>query len=53
MRTDDLGKFIKELMPRLGGRKWTASRRGARVITLDQGLELGRMKNEWRFGEVL
>jgi alkylmercury lyase len=34
-------------------RKWTATRPGTRVIALDQGLELGRMKNEWQFGEGL
>ena len=32
--------------------KWAATRLGMRVISLDEGLELGRMKNEWQFGEV-
>jgi len=32
--------------------KWTATHPGIQVITIDQGLELGRMKNEWQFGEV-
>jgi len=34
-------------------RKWTSTRPGAHVITIDQGMELGRMKNERQFGEVL
>jgi hypothetical protein len=105
MQTDELGKFIRELMPKPSAderivareiykglaasgtisvsmllpevddwrqdvvssfchfvhffkddeaaRKWAATRPGTRVITLDQGLELGRIKNEWQFGEGL
>jgi len=34
-------------------RKWAATHPGTHVITLDQGLELGRMKNEWQFGAGL
>lgn len=33
--------------------EWTASRPGTGVISLDEGLELGRMKNEWQYGEAL
>jgi alkylmercury lyase len=32
-------------------RKWAATRPGTRIISLDDGLQLGRMKNEWQFGE--
>jgi alkylmercury lyase len=31
--------------------KWTATHPGTSVITLDQGMELGRIKNAWQFGE--
>jgi hypothetical protein len=31
--------------------KWTASRPGTSIITLDQAMALGRMKNAWQFGE--
>ena len=34
-------------------RKWAATHPDTHVITLDQGLELGRMKNEWQFGAGL
>ena len=33
-------------------REWTSTRPGTHVITIDEGMELGRMKNEWQFGEV-
>ena len=33
-------------------REWTATRAGTHIITIDQGLELGRMKNKWQFGEA-
>ena len=32
--------------------KWTASRLATGVITLDQGLALGRVKNQWQFGDL-
>jgi len=30
---------------------WTASRPGTSIITLEEGMALGRMKNAWQFGE--
>jgi len=32
---------------------WTATRPGTSIITLEQGMALGRMKNTWQFGEGL
>ena len=44
--------FVYFFKDQEAGLKWTATHPGTRVITIDQGLELGRMKNEWQFGEV-
>ena len=45
--------FVYFFKDRQAALKWTATHPGTQVITIDQGLELGRMKNEWQFGEVL
>ena len=31
--------------------KWTATHPGTSIITVKQGMELGRMKDAWQFGE--
>jgi alkylmercury lyase len=43
--------FIHFFKDEEAARKWTASHPGTSVITLEQGMTLGRMKNEWQFGE--
>lgn len=45
--------FVHFFKDEEAARKWAASRAGTRIITLHQGLELGRIKNEWQFGERL
>lgn len=44
-------RFVHFFKDDEAARKWAATRPGTRVVTLDPGLELGRMKNEWQFGE--
>jgi alkylmercury lyase len=45
--------FVHFFKDEEAARKWAATRPGTRIITLDQGLELGRIKNECQFGERL
>jgi alkylmercury lyase len=45
--------FVHFFKDEEAARKWAATRAGTHIITLDQGLELGRIKNEWQFGERL
>jgi alkylmercury lyase len=42
--------FVFFFKDEAAGRTWTATHPGTQAITLEQGLALGRMKNEWQFG---
>ena len=44
--------FVYFFKDEAAARDWTATRPGTYVISIDQGLELGRMKNDWQFGEL-
>lgn len=43
--------FINFFKDEEAARKWTAIHPGTSVITVEQGMELGRMKDAWQFGE--
>jgi len=45
--------FVHFFQDEEAARKWIASRPGTHAITLEQGMELGRMKNEWQFGKSM
>ncbi len=42
--------FVFFFKDEASGRTWTSAHPGTQIITLEQGLALGRMKNEWQFG---
>lgn len=44
--------FVYFFRDEQAARMWTATRTGTQVISIEQGMELGRMKNEWQFGRA-
>lgn len=42
--------FVFFFKDEASGGAWTSAHPGTQIITLEQGLALGRMKNEWQFG---
>lgn len=44
--------FIHFFKDEVAARQWMANHPGTGVITIQEGLDLGRMRNEWRFGEL-
>lgn len=44
--------FVYFFKDREAARTWTAVHPGTQPITIDQGFELGRLKNEWQFGST-
>lgn len=42
--------FIFFFKDEAAGKAWTSTHPGTQIITLEEGLALGRMKNEWQFG---
>ena len=45
-------RFVYFFKDEKAARKWAATRAGTQVITIDQGMELARMKNNWQFGPL-
>jgi len=45
-------RFVYFFKDEKAARKWAATRAGTQVITINQGMELARMKNNWQFGPL-
>ena len=43
--------FVHFFRDRKAAKEWTSTRPGTHVISLEKGIELGHMKNEWQFGQ--
>jgi alkylmercury lyase len=44
--------FVHFFSDEPSARKWTSTRERTHVMSLEQGMRLARMKNEWQFGET-
>jgi len=43
--------FIHFFRDEKAAQEWSMTHPGTSLITVEQGMELGRMKNAWQFGE--
>ena len=44
--------FVYFFKDRAAGEQWTAAHPGTQIVTMDQGMELARAKNEWQYGAI-